>query len=177
MLSAVRHQALLSGVTSLAQKVYGAVPITESWTHQQIFQEVSRLNISAAYAIVSGCLNSLIAAGLVNEPTPGSFRRVGVRAAKPKPEAPAPAPTVPPVPPVPPQEKAPMTSTAAAPAAPAPIDRIGALAARVAQMAADLKTLATDIGEAACDAQAQLELSADDSNKLRQLQAILKTVA
>jgi len=173
MLSTTRFNAIHAGLTSVAQKVYEAVPIAEAWSQSQIYAELSRKQISANHRVMVGCLDNLVSQGLIAEPSRGMFRRVAIRPAK---VAPTPAPA----PDTPPQQEEPMKPALAPAPAPvaaptiSPIDRLGLLASRVAAISAELATLATDISNATVEAQMQMEANAEDTQKLRQLQAILK---
>jgi hypothetical protein len=180
MLSSSRFKIIHSGLSSVAQKVYASVPISEAWSQSQIYAEMSRNSVSAHHRVMGGAINALITAGLITEPLQGKFRRVGVRDATEK--KPAPEPEQTPTNEI--AESRAMTTisaktkpAAAQPTAPqTAIDSLGLLAARAAKMADDLRQLATDVGNAAVDAQMQMESSAEDTQKLRQLQAILKSV-
>lgn len=85
MLSAANHDARLRNLSGIVRKVYDAVPMSEPWSMSYINSEVQRNGGTTRDArVVHGCINSLKAAGLVNEPVPGVFIRVAVRPAKPK---------------------------------------------------------------------------------------------
>lgn len=64
-----------SGLTGMAKKVLDSVPIAEAWTRQQISQELARKGSNPESRVVGGCLDSLVASGLVREPRPGNFVR------------------------------------------------------------------------------------------------------
>jgi hypothetical protein len=163
MMSQARFQAMYSGMSTIARKVYDAVPIAAHWNPGQVVGELSRTGSNIEYRTVAGCLSSLIDAGLVQEPVKGYFCREPVREKLPPPKKDPMKPTAP--------------APAVTPAAPtSPLDRLGALSVRVAGMAQSLKELASDIGDAAIDIEAQIETSQADMHKLKQLQAILKSL-
>lgn len=70
-----RAMNILDGQTNLAQKVFAAVPMQEFWSVQQISAEMFRLeshNLSKGE--ITGCLRTLVDAGLVNETASQTFR-------------------------------------------------------------------------------------------------------
>lgn len=177
MMSLVRFNAVHSGQTAIAKKVYEAVPIAERWNIGQIVGELERIGFRIEYRTVAGCLASLIESGLVEEPSKGKFCREPIRektAAPPKEETMKSTAT--PIPPVA-ISLAPITLAPVSAAAPqkSPIDRLGDLAARVAVMAASLKDLASDISDAALDAEAQFEENAASMAKVKQLHSLLRS--
>lgn len=175
MMSPKRFNSTYNGLTAAAKKVYGAVPIAEHWTIQQVLAELQRRGTSHEHRVVQGCLAVLLDNGLIRQPARGVFCREAVRVVddaaevteshhvqpeKPMQQtvtsfklAPAPAPTA------------------------APIDRLGLLAARVAGLADTLKALASEIGDTLVEVQAQVEDNTADTEKLRQLQTLLKSLA
>lgn len=167
-MSQARFNAIFSGMTAVAKKVYEAVPIAEKWTQQQIASELHRNGSPVELRLVAGCLNSLISAGLVTEPGTGLFRRETVRAAIKK-TVPAEQTE---------QKEEMKTNTEAAAKAPqaCPIDKLGQLAQRVAQLSAMAKELAEEINEAAIEAQAKMEENTEAVKKFQQLQSLLKGV-
>jgi hypothetical protein len=79
-ISTARHQVLLHEQSSVAQKVFEAVPMQEVWSSQQIHGALQRTTRSTMdYKILQGCLNTLKEAGLVHEPKAGCFERVKQR--------------------------------------------------------------------------------------------------
>ena len=76
-----KFDQLYRGLTIQAKKVYDVIPIAEAWSITQIMQELHRLNISMSdKRVVTGCLNSLVACGLATEPSKFMFKRTDVRA-------------------------------------------------------------------------------------------------
>jgi hypothetical protein len=170
MMSRRRFDAIYDGLNGAAQKVYAAVPIAERWTITQVMGELQRRGLSHEYRTVQGCLVLLTDHGLVREPTKGRYCREAVRELsivepdQPIKEPPMPTPAASPAAVVP--------SGAAA----TPVDKLGALAARVTQMAGMLKELAGEISDAAIEVQAQIETTDEGMTKLKQLQALLKSL-
>lgn len=79
-MNAAKAEAALNGMTNIAKKVYEATPAAEPWTVAQIRTEVMRLHGTAPEMnIAEGCLNSLIAAGLVREQGRRQYVRTAVR--------------------------------------------------------------------------------------------------
>lgn len=148
-----RFKSILSGMTSIAQRVFQAVPIAEAWASRQIYAEMTRTGPAADYKTVEGCLRTLVNAGLVTEPNPGTFRQVKVKAKDESSE-----------------------SAAAIPSASCPIDRLGILASRVRAVRAELNSLADDIELVAIEVSDQAARDKEDMEKLRQLQSLLKSL-
>lgn len=168
-MSQTRFDAIFSGQTSIAKKVYEAVPIAESWTTRKIMAEMQRLGISQDQRTVAGCLENLRKSGLVNELMKGEFRRegikeIGIKAVEQKEKEPA-VVTI---------AKPPIAILTTAPLS--PMDILGALAVRAANLAGMASELASDISDAAIDVQQHIENNDADTKKLKQLQSILKSI-
>ena len=105
-----------------------------------------------------GCLNKLLDLGLVSEVSHGQFKRVNIREKQPQqadddqyqPEIERPTMTI-------------KTQTQN------PIDRLSSLAKRLRDLATDMETAALDLAE-------QSEKNEKETEKMRQLQALLKSL-
>lgn len=165
-MSQSRFDQIFTGQSSIAKKVYEAIPIAESWSVRNVMAELARQGTNQDQRTVMGCIDGLKRAGLVNELVRGEFRREGIKA--------EPAKTITmkavkaeiPVP----QIVVPMDIVA-------PMDILGSLAARAVALGDMAKQLADDIGDAAIEIQQQIETSDADTKKFRQLQALLKGIA
>jgi hypothetical protein len=176
-----RFKSLLAGMTAVAAKVLGAVPIAESWTSAEIIAELVRQGQTIRdRVVVEGCLGKLREAGLVREAEPQKFRRVKVRErATVKKEAPEVAPKE--------QEQmipativpgsAETLSHALSPRKPGHLERLGAISADLRQRAQSLIQLADSIDAAALATEDEIAALGADSRKLRQLQALLTGAA
>jgi hypothetical protein len=150
-------------LNGVAKKVLDCVPIAESWNVGMVCTELGR-KFGARYGhdVVLGCLSTLKAQGLVREPTTREFQRI---TAKPvlvrstdtdtEEELVAQASTTLLQPPT----QAPTTSDL--------IKRIGSLTA-------SMRAVADQIDTAALELEDQLAKLSADTEKLRQLQALLK---
>jgi hypothetical protein len=79
-----RQQQMLAGQSSIAQKVFGYVPIQSCWRARDIHGAVVAANASGASAYaIRRALGELKDAGLIREPIGGKFQR---DAATPKPK-------------------------------------------------------------------------------------------
>lgn len=79
-----RQQQMLAGQSSIAQKVFGYVPIQASWSAHDIHSAVLKANATGASAYaMRRALGELKDAGLIREPVGGKFQR---DAATPKPK-------------------------------------------------------------------------------------------
>lgn len=160
------------GLSGIAKKVLDATPISEAWTRAKICQEMARLGHKPDARVVDGCLESLKSSGLVKEPIVGNWIRV---TAKPKPDieveilrasdiweqrmAQAKKQDAK-------QESKPMD----------PLEQIGHIAKALRSMAEKATSLATEIEEVGLEAEARLAKVNEDTDKLRQLQALLKSL-
>lgn len=71
-----RQQQMLAGQSSIAQKVFGYVPIRSCWSARDIHGAVLAANASGASAYaIRRALGELKDAGLIREPTGGKFQR------------------------------------------------------------------------------------------------------
>lgn len=160
------------GLSAQATKVYDAIPISDSWSITQIMQELHRLNISMSDArVVGGCLNSLIDCGLVVEAPKRMFRREVIR---PKFERTEAAPEV-----IATTKEIEMKQTAHLPSKTAPYASAIAIMSpldRLSSFASRLRDLATEMENAAIDLAGQAEKNEAETAKMRQLQALLKSL-
>lgn len=67
------------GLNGMAKKVLDVVPIQESWTKQQIVAELRRIGSNAGIDVVESCLNTLRGRGLVKESERGVFTRCAAK--------------------------------------------------------------------------------------------------
>ncbi len=191
MMSQSRFNLIYSGMTSIARKVYAVVPMRERWQVGQIIAEFQRSGQSADYRVIAGCLNTLIAAGLVHEPRKGEFSREPIRvpsavnastvdAAAVAQAAIATTVIVPPSKSIKetmqPKTQLPATSPTVAKPKDSPVDKLGLLAQRANGTANLLKELASEIGDAAIEIQEMLETNDLDVQKMKQLQSLLKSL-
>jgi hypothetical protein len=166
MMSQARFNQVMSGMTTIAKKVFDAVPIEDSWTGTQIASEMIRRGVNVEFKILIGCLDTLLKAGLINEPRKGCFRREAIREI---------------IKTTTPKEIDMQSAVKAAPKAvpqpqQEPMDRLGELAQRVAQIAGMLKDVASEISDAAVDIQTKMEASEEATHKMKQLQELLSSI-
>lgn len=161
--------------TTIAKKVFDATPAAECWTSNRIVEEMKRLGSgSGDLRIVLGCMNTLIDAGLVIEPEKGRFKRAMVRQKVLKPAMAfpdGPTPTLVPTD-IEPKEPPPMQPTKPVVQLVeklGPIDRLSLFAKRLRDLANDMETAALDLTE-------QSEKNEIETAKMRQLQALLKSI-
>lgn len=163
-----KFDSAFRGMTMQAKKVYECVPIVESWAPAQIMSELHRRNISMSdMHVVLGCLNSMIDVGIVVEIPRGKFKREAIRPkCEVKPFADPAIQTI--------QEpKLNKTVTepgpAPTPATSNPLDLLGNLAQRLRALADDAEQIAMAIA-------GQAEKNDAETAKMRQLQALLKSL-
>lgn len=163
---------LESGLNGMAKKVLDVVPLQAPWSKDQIATEMRRIGTSADRNVIDGCLNTLCERGVVKEPTRGNFIRITARPSTPKTTAPEIAPMPEPI----------KTAKTIAPAAPADtLTRLAALAAGLrataAQFSAGMHAAADELDAIALDAADEVKAAGKDGEKLRQLQALLKSLS
>lgn len=175
MISSSRFKQVHVGLSALAQKVYAAVPISEPWSASRIHSEMQRNGGSTKdLHIVMGCINSLIASGLVSEPERGTFIRSPVKDKPTEKQAPQPEP-----------KKEPMTTTAkTTPKASTPIEMIAPIAGALrleaigmAQQAKRLEEWADSLETKALEIEENNAAGDADTAKLKQLQQLLKSLS
>lgn len=186
-LNEAKLQRTARSINGVARKVLDTVPISEPWTISQVSAEMLRATGSRPeFKIVAGCLDSLASVGLIREPTRGSFIRVMPKrrpelASVPLPPAPLPAEQI--------NRESPSTMTklaitkpsiiheAAPSAAPVdPLERIAQVATALRSASVSLAEMAQELDDAALVFTTRLDQVNADTEKLRQLQAILKSI-
>lgn len=161
-----KFKAIHSGLSAVAKRVYEAVPIKDEWSKDQVISEVARLypSMRDAHAI-SGCLATMVRSGVVIETTPGKFKREPIDAAAPKKSQTA----------LSEQKEANMSQTEQKPIAVAtPIEKIAGLQRLAAKIMDDVKALSSEIETVAIEVEMQFAERDAESQKLRQLQTLLK---
>lgn len=160
-MNAAKLARMESGLNGMARKVLEAVPIKEPWTKEQIYGELRRAGATVDRAVVEGCFATLGDRGLVKESPRGSYIRIAAR---------EPQPTI--------TEEIPMSSTirpiitAAPPAAAPATDTLS----RLANLGSLLRRAADEVDALALDVEARVQEAGKGSDKLRQLQALLKEI-
>lgn len=151
-------------LTSVARKVLDVTPIAEPWTIGSIINELSRKGIRLDYDVVQGCLVSLRDDGLVREVEKNIYQRAQPKPlivkAKPLRAVEPPAPEPDPEPPAPTE----------------PLVDIGTLAVRMRAQAEVLMAMADELERVGLEFEARVEHANEDGAKLRQLQALLKSI-
>jgi len=158
---AARYASLCRELTHTARKVLDAVPINEAWPTHRITAELMRLGTPKDRNILEGCLNSLMKDGLVIERPPGHWMRVPL-----EPEfAPAPAAK---------DDIVPLKTAGKAAEPLTPLKRISMLAVRARDLSKSLADFANDIDEAALIIDQEVADMGERTQKLDQLQQLLK---
>jgi hypothetical protein len=145
-----------SGLNGMAKKVLDAVPAQSPWSKDQIAIEIRRRGSGADRAVLDGCLDSLRGRGLIKEPTRGQFIRVVGKITTKQPE-----------------EDITVTNQVP-PARPAP-EKKDSLS-RLAELAKTLRSAADQIDAVALDVEERVQTIEKDTDKLRQLQVLLKSI-
>ena len=162
-----RQARILAGQSSIAQKVFGCVPIQTSWSNHEIHVAASAAQVTSAspYAI-RRALGELKDSGLIREPVGGKFQRDAVTP-KPKKEQAVTQVT-----------KQAVVSIKKPEGA---LDVLASLSGEVVSLADDfsrrMKALATRIEEVALSVEVERETNAAAVGKLKQLQELLKGIS
>lgn len=167
-ISEQRQQVLLAGQSSIAQKVFGYVPIQEAWSAHDIHGATIAANATGASAhAIRRALGELKDAGIIREPVGGKFQR---DAFTPKISR-DPVMTKP----------ASNTVVAIKKTEVGALDALAALSGEVISLSDDIgqrmKKLAARIEEVALSVAAEQEGNAEALGKLKQLQSLLKGIA
>lgn len=155
-----------SGLSSMAKKVLGAVPLQEVWTKSQIADEMRRIGITVDRNMVYGCLSTIVESGLIKEPERGSFIRVTVRTAAKQTQT-----TTQENPVVATTNTIRASSTATSPATMG-TDTL----TRLANLGALLRRAAEECDAIALEVEARVQAAGKEGEKLRQLTALLKDI-
>ena len=154
-MDAARAHQLLKGHITAVQKVYTAVPISEPWTQHQIAGEMSRTGIRLSSRALEGFLRTLMDSGLIRETDRNTFIRTPITT----------------------KEKVVNQSKSSAVADPAPViipPPPSTALERLTQLISDLDVLTGKIGLTVIEVEDQLKQCSKDTEKLKQLQALLK---
>lgn len=166
----VRFKTVYDALPNVVQKIYEGVPSECSWDATTIHAELIRRGIARDISNTKGGLRYLVDAHLVLESSRGFFTRARVRGAE---TTSANEPNQ--------QEtetqmatQSTLTMVPVVPVKADPIDQLAKLSARVMVMSGQLKELANDIETAALDITEQMNVVDENTQKLKQLQTILK---
>jgi hypothetical protein len=162
-LNEARFSSIHRGLSTVAQKVYAAVPIADEWAIEAVRRELTRKGHTIDMHTIRGCMNTLVDSGLVTEPSRGTFSRVAIKEAYKAPAEPKPIKEAK-------QPEKPMPKQGA-------IDKLTALSARVRAAMSAMKTLADDIDNAALEIEADILKAGEGAQKYKQLQALLKDLS
>ena len=157
-----RLESLERGLNGTAQKVLAEMPDGQPIAATELLNSLRTKGVNIVLSAVSGCLNHFREVGLAKEVEDGRFVRVNKKA------------RVVLVPPavgasvVPPETEPTRKQTA--------IEIVAALAKRANDLAECLRSLAIDIEAVAVEVDEQVKDAGRGSEKLRQLQALLKSI-
>jgi len=166
MISQTRFKQVHNTLNAPVKKVYEAVPASEAWTSTQIIGEVSRLGYSMrdSKAII-GCLDTLKRQGLIQEPERGSFIRIEVKETTTLDKF---------------LDETKEKTMAAKPVTQikqSNLDRLISLSEKANGLAAQMKSVAAELENVALEIEAEIQENSTSSQKLKQLQELLKGLA
>ena len=162
-----RQQQMLAGQSSIAQKVFGHVPIQARWSARDIHGAVLAANASGASAYaVRRALGELKDAGLIREPIGGKFQR-DVATSKSKKETVMP--------------QAAKQTVVSIKKSEGTLDVLAALSGEVVSLSDEfskrMKALASRIEEVALSVESERESNAEAITKAKRLQEALREFA
>lgn len=175
-LSAAKLERVERELSGIVRKVFEALPASEPWSPSQVLAEMARQTGSRPeHRAVTACLGQLVERGLAKEPTRGLFVRAHT---KPQlaavPQATASVPSLPCA-----REEAPAMSkpiTAEKSNSADPMDRLAALASTLKGLGAQVSQIAREVEDVAIGVEERVQRIHADTEKLRQLQALLKDI-
>lgn len=151
-----RFNSIYNGLPQNLKKVYDVVPIKDSWNEIAIMAELSRLNISySGEKSMIGNLNRLKELGLIKECASGKFSKIEITEKVEKKVE------------VMQKKEVKMSQLT-------PIELISSLSAQAIQLANLCRKLSEDIDYSAILIDDHIKAQSKDSEKLKQLQALLK---
>lgn len=159
-----RQQQILAGQSSIAQKVFGHVPIRANWSAHDIHgAAVAAKATNASPYAIRRALGELKDAGLIREPVGGKFQREVVTQ-KPKKEQV--------------MTQAPKQAVVSIQKSEGALDVLAGLSSDVTGLAEEfvqrMKRLAARIEEVALSVEAEREVTAESLEKFKLLQSLLK---
>lgn len=161
-----KFYSIFNGLSAIVKKVYESVPHQTPWDANQIHNDLYRSGTSACdLRATRGCLDTLVRCGLVKEASHGMFIRIPVDKQQPKHQPKQEDPQA-----EQPNESEAMTKTES------PIEKIGKLAAQAQSLVNVAKKLSADIETVAIEVEEMFSTRDAETAKLRQLQALLKSL-
>ncbi len=180
-----KFEKAMRGQSSIASKVYNAVPTAQAWSSTQIYGALGRAtNARPDISIVRGCINSLIAAGVVREIEADRFQRVRVRKSQPSEDSNGVMPET--------STGGNVSSSQGRPTLvlatqreeqkpdgvrPSPIDLLAVIAGRLSDIGKQVTAIVSDLENAALVIEEGITEHTENFDKLHQLQALLKSLA
>lgn len=166
-----KRDILIRGQTGIAQKVYECVPMQEPWASFQVLAALRNMTGSTPDTrIVSGCLASLVDAGLIKKVGRDQYQRIVVARLDAREKTTTKEP----------QMAEAVQSVETKPAelkrAASPLEMLGELATEIVGMAEHMKRLAARVEDVALAVEQEREVTAKSVEQYRQLKALLKSL-
>lgn len=161
-----KFNGIYNGLSSVAKKIYEAIPIQDEWDLTKVIAETKRVFPSIGdHKMIMGCVNTLVRSGLVLEINGRVYRRAKIDFLEGKEM----------------QKdnviKNEIDTKAVTPNKLTPLEKIGSLQKIAARLAADAKELLEAIDTVAIEVDEQFSARDEESKKLKQLQQLLKSLA
>ena len=173
VMNAKKFESKYNGLTSVAKKIYESLPIKESWTVSQIIAELARNGHRQDHTVVLRVCRELTESGLaimssINSRGDASFVRSKVE--KPQPQKPKEETAMPEPIPASKPKSADVVAIKATAKKKGPMELLAELASKARQFAEELDNAALEIEQ-------EFQNSEAKSEKLKQLQTLLKGIA
>lgn len=172
-----KYLRLVGQLTTTCRKVFDAIPKQEAWTAPLIFAELKREGVKLDFAMVEGCLNSLVRDGLVRESKRGQFQAVHeppkTTMAEALLDAVSHVTALDPPTDLDDEEEPPMAGTALNTK---PLSEIDELLARMGNLSGVLRAAAQEVDDVALQVAGALERSKGNNAQLEALKATLREV-
>lgn len=152
-----KQQSALRGQTSLAKKVYEAVPIEDYWQPEQIHNELIREGKNISRSAVIACLHTLAEAKLIRQKGT-QFQRAAVKSSTIK---------------VVNVKESEEQKTYSIKPASSPTDKLAIFSNKIRAQAATLNLLADEIDDAVLEVEGLMQATGARNEKVLQLQALL----
>ena len=154
-----RFKSIFNNLSSIAKKVYEVMPDSELWSSNRVVNELYRHGVKHDLRTIDGVMNSLLKHGLLSESSGGVFSKVKVtkNAVKQPIEIE--------------QENEAMPDKESN-----PFDDLREIAIKFFDMAKTINGMATDIDKKLSDIERKISDNEKDTEKLKQLQSILKSI-
>lgn len=168
-----RFKAVFNGLSSIAQKVYEAIPAESYYSIKRIHSEVFRLGKNVDQTMLAGVLNTLVKAGLLLEIDQGMFSKTKItKKVLSKAQEIEYADTKP----VPKQDNKKDIAVPAKENKPNPFDGLREVTLKFMDLAKSINSMAAELDANLAKVEEAIDANKADMEKFKQFQALLKSM-